>query len=140
MKKGLILVLLVTVLLGGCGVKEKSDRLVLVETPITTNTTSTTTKVQETSQLTTKRVTAKTNNLYTEVESHKKEKHKYTFVYKTFDECYKSGEELLPLLKQIRSEIVGMDCMYLKDNKNKRVWGVLFKTCDDPTAVCNFYY
>lgn len=141
MKKEIILIVMVTFLLVGCGVnKEKSNSLAMKEDIVNrTSETTMTTTTQDILKSTTKRTT-RVSNFYTEVESDKKEKHKYTFVYKNLDECQKSGEELLPTLRKIHPEIVEMKCIYLKDDKNNRVWGVLFRTCSDPLAVCNFYY
>lgn len=150
MKKGLILIVILSAFLVGC---EKNDNEIVAVMDSTTNpvttskttsmiiTESTTTAViQGTTKPITSNVVSRTDNLYIEIETTKKEKHKYTFVYKNFDECQAKGQEFLPLLKRVHPEIVKSDCMYLKDDNNNRYWGVIFQTCDNPSTICNFYY
>lgn len=154
MKKGLILVVLVMFLLVGCGKKEESRVIASMDSMSPTitneatnqiiNETKTAESVEEPTTSAaipkTSRATSRASYLYVEIETEKKERHKYTFVYKTFDECQEKGNEFLPMIQKLHPEIVKPECTYLKDDNNNRYWGVLFKTCDDPSMTCNFYY
>lgn len=147
MKKGLMVVVLMSFLLVGCGKEEENIVIASMDSlsPTITNPAPSgeeneSTPIQETTNPTTKKIINKDSNFYIEVESKNKEKRRYTFVYKSFDECQAKGKEFLSLIQQIHPEIVKSDCMYLKDDRNNRYWGVIFQTCNDPSTICNFYY
>lgn len=156
MKKGLIVIIFCSCLLMGCSKLENEEIAfssldyyeennipeVIIDTTeprdsFDTNVTSD--NSLEEVQTTTKAI-SRGENMYIEIETKAPDKRKFTYVYQGFDDCVTKGQELLPLFKDIYPNIKNSDCMYIKDDNNRRYWGVYFKTCTDPSIVCNFYY
>ncbi len=139
MKKGLMILIFSLMLLSGCTDEVKDDTLSMMDSITVTTEDVIVAPVEDVTHPTTQ-VKPSVKNYYIEVETTKKEKRGYSLVFKSYDECLLKGKEFLPTIATVYPEIIGVDCMYLKDDANHRYWGVIFKTCNDPATICNFYY
>lgn len=146
MKKSLLLILVISVLLVGCGKKEDAHNNPSMEVTSTSTTSEaitestitkkTTTKTQTTKKTTTKKSTTEAKKVYKSVKTGKE--HKYSFVYNDKATCIKKGDGDAFDIVNPKHPYAVFDCEEIEDANGKRLWGVVFYAQADDASI--FYY
>lgn len=144
MKKILYLLMILLVLVSGCGKKvddkEKNTTTSTTTASTTTTSATSTTKKTTTTSSTTKKTTtatkAKEKNVYKSVKTGKE--HKYTFVYSDETTCGKRGDaDAFDIVNPVHPYVV-FGCEEIEDSNGNRLWGVYFYEQADENSI--FYY
>lgn len=132
MKKLLLLTLaLSTCMLCGC---EKKEAKPSDATSSSTTSSTTTTEAPETSTSTSTTSTTSTTSKTTKSCTAKKFSNKYSYVFKTKDECQKNTDKaFMDIIDHKDSEIFADKCIEIKDECNDTYYGIVFYYYDHNT-------
>lgn len=136
MKKSLIILCMLVLLVSGCESKKENNNSTTSSTSTTVSTststtTSETTTTKQAESTTTKKTTTTTKKTTTKATTTacraKKFDKKYTYVYKTEDECNKAGNQaFLDVSDNVNPEVFVYSCRKIKDECGTEWYGVYF--------------
>lgn len=142
--KKILIMLLVCILLTGCGTKDKSEnkkesKNITVERKETTKNESTTTKAKTYNKTTTKVITT-TTIATTKSCTPKKFDQKYSYVYTTFEECKKEGNNaFFYITDNVDNRVFSYNCSAIKDECGSTWYGVYFYIWENDREKILYY-